>query len=583
MKKEPNQKVLVLDGNELSTLSIVRSLGRKNLKLTVASEREFLEPIARYSRYAQDVFLYTNPLFDPEQFVSEVIDYIKHNSFDLLIPVTEKTVIPLAKYKQEIQQYTILATPELDILEQASDKNNTFALAASIDIPIPKSITLSNLGELSEVQQLLTYPVVIKPSRSVAGTEGDIRIKLNVQYAFFEQELAKKCSEILPYTTILLQEYFIGDGVGVEILADHGEIIYAFQHKRLHELPLTGGGSCLRESVAINPQLLAYSKRIIKAINWHGVAMIEYKHCDKTNESRLIEINGRFWGSLPLAVSAGADFPYYLYQLLVLNTKTQAQPAAKGVQSRKLKDDLYWLLIVLLRKENSPLVIWPTSRQLWRDFVSVFSHRHHIDSFAIDDLKPGIIDLCRTAKWAFGMIYEPIYIRLQKALFNWRKKNGAVKKYLPAAKNVLFLCYGNINRSSLAEKCLYKRLAEQGKSITVNSAGFHPKENRPADPVMVAIANQEGIDLSQWSSHLVTEKMLADADIIFAMEIKHFQALNDKFPKYRHKVHLLGTVTGCSTAVPLEIADPYGQSDEIYQRCFQQVSATTKIIADLLA
>ena len=583
MKKKPDQKVLVLDGNELSTLSIVRSLGRKSLKITVASERDYLEPIAHYSRYSQDVFFYTNPLFDQEQFVSEIIDYIKHNSFDLLIPVTEKTVIPLAKYKQEIQQYTILATPELDILEQTSNKNNTFALAANIDIPIPKSITLSNLGELAKIQQRLTYPVVIKPNRSVASTEGDIRIKLNVQYAFSEQELAKKCSEILPYTPIVLQEYFIGDGVGVEILADHGEIIYVFQHKRLHELPLTGGGSCLRQSDSINPQLFTYSKRIIKAMNWHGVAMIEFKHCDKTGESRLIEINGRFWGSLPLAVCAGADFPYYLYQLLVLNTKTQAQPAATGVQSRKLKDDLYWFLIVLLRIENSPLVIWPTTRQLWRDFVSVFSHRHHIDSFAIDDLKPGVIDLCRTAKWAFGMICEPIYIRLQKALFNWRKKIGAVKKYLPVAKNVMFLCYGNINRSSLAEKCLYKHLAEQGKSITVNSAGFHPKENRPADPMMVAIANQQGIDLSKWSSHLVTEKMLADADIIFAMEIKHYQALNDKFPKYRHKVHLLGTVTGRTTVVPLEIADPYGQSEEIYQRCFQQVSATTKIIADLLA
>ncbi len=464
----------------------------------------------------------------------------------------------------------------------ASDKNNTFSLAESIDIPIPKSLTLSNLDELLKIQQQLDYPVVIKPSRSVASAEGDIRIKLNVQYAFSELELVKKCSEILPYTPILLQEYFIGDGVGVEILADHGEIIYAFQHKRLHELPLTGGGSCLRESVDINPQLLTYSKRIIKAINWHGVAMIEYKHCDKTNESRLIEINGRFWGSLPLAVSAGADFPYYLYQLLVLNTKTQAQPAAIGVQSRKLKDDLYWFLIILLRKENSPLVRWPTSRQLWRDFMSVFSHRHHIDSFAIDDLKPGIIDLYRTTKWAINMIYEPISTRLQKAIFNWRKKNGTVKNHLPAAKSLLFICYGNINRSSLAEKCLYKHLKEQGKNITVNSAGFHPKENRPADPVMVAIANQEGIDLSKWSSHLVTEKMLADADIIFAMEIKHYKALHDQFPKYRNKVHLLGTVISSSSVVPLEIADPYGQSTDIYDRCFQEVNISTKMIAELL-
>ncbi|MDD5276194.1 MAG: ATP-grasp domain-containing protein [Methylovulum sp.] len=583
MTKEPNQKVLVLDGNELSTLSIVRSLGRKNLNVTVASERNSGEPIAGYSKYAKDVFLYANPLANQQEFVAELIDYIKCNSFDLLIPVTDKTVIPLAKHKQEIEQYTLLATPGLLTLEQVSDKNNTFALAASLDVPIPKSINISHIAELEDIQKQLSYPIVIKPSRSVAGTAGDVRTQLSVQYAFSEQELVKKCSQILPYTVIVLQEYFIGDGVGVEILAAQGEIIYAFQHKRHHELPLTGGGSCLRESVAINPQLLAYSKRLIKAIDWHGVAMVEFKHCEKTGESRLIEINGRFWGSLPLAVNAGADFPYYLYQLLVLDTKTQALPAAIGVQSRKLKEDLYWFLIVMLRKENSPLVIWPTALQLWRDFISAFSPRHHIDSMAYDDLKPGMIDLCRTVKWLFGMVYEPLNSRLQKVLFNGRKKTGIVKKSLSTAKHVLFLCYGNINRSSLAEQCLHAYLAQQGKNIGVSSAGFHPKEKRPADPVMVGLAKQQGIDLSQWSSRLLTEEMLAEADIVFAMEIKHYQTLSDKFPKHRHKVHLLGTVTDNSQIIPLEISDPYGQPTEIYQRCFQQVDAACKIIADLLA
>lgn len=583
MKKQPNQKVLVLDGNEFSTLAIVRSLGRKNLQVTVASERGDLKPIAHYSRYARDNFLYANPLFEPEQFVADVLEQIKNNSFDLLIPVTDKTVIPLAKHKQEIQQYTTLATPEFNILEQTSDKNQTFALAESLGIPIPKSFTLHALDELADIQQRLTYPIVIKPSRSVASTKGDIRIKLNVQYAFSEQELVKKCSDILPYTAIVLQEYFIGDGVGVEILADRGEIKYAFQHKRLHELPLTGGGSCLRQSVAINPQLLAYSTQIIKQLNWHGVAMVEFKHCEQTNESRLIEINGRFWGSLPLAVNAGADFPYYLYQLLVSGLDTPAPPATIGVQSRKLKEDLYWYLQVIFRRDNSPLIKWPTAKQLWQDFASVVSSKHHLDGFAIDDIPPGLIDFSRTLQWALQLVYGPLHARLQHKLFGWKKTSGIAKKHLPNVKNILFLCYGNINRSSLAEKCLYQHLEARQKNITINSAGFHPKENRPADPAMVEIARQQGIDLSQWSSRRVTEKLLADADIVFAMEIKHSNILREQYPAYKHKVHLLGTVTDNSAIAPLEIADPYGQPTETYQQCFKQIYATTKIIADCLA
>ncbi|MCX7097486.1 MAG: ATP-grasp domain-containing protein [Methylococcales bacterium] len=582
MNQEPIQRVLVLDGSELSTLAIVRSLGRNGLAVTLASEQDAHKPIAGYSKYVDEVFFYSDPLGDPEQFVAEIISHLQQNRYDLVIPVTDKTVVPLAKHKQVIEQHALLASPGFDILEQTTDKNATFALAESLDIPVPKSITVLNLAGLAEIEPQLTYPVVIKPSRSIAGAAGDIRIKLNVQYAFSNQELIKKCTEILPYTPVVLQEYFVGDGIGVEILADHGEIVYAFQHKRLHEMPLTGGGSCLRESVAVNPQLLAYSQGLIQAINWHGVAMVEFKYCENTNESRLIEINGRFWGSLPLAVSAGADFPYYLYQLLVLNRRTLAPPAVLGARSRKLKDDIYWYLVVLLRKENSPLVIWPTIGQLLRDILSVFSRHHHIDSFAIDDLKPGLVDAYRTVKWLYDMAYGPLKNRLQKIAYQWRKTRGSINKQLPTAKNVLFLCYGNINRSSLAETCLLQYLAGQGKNITVSSAGFHPKENRPADPNMVAIAQGHGLDLSHWSSHRVTEKMLADADLVLVMEIKHGNHIKEKFPSYHHKVHLLGAVTTDASTVPLEIADPYAQSPEIYQRCFQQVNAACRIIADLL-
>lgn len=582
MNKEPNQTVLVLDGHELSTLSIIRSLGRKNLQVTVASEHGNHKPITHYSRYTHGTFFYTDPLVEPERFAAEILAHIKNNRYDVLIPVTEKTVIPLAKHKQEIEQHTRLATPQPEIVEQTCDKANTFKLAAELNIPIPQSFTVASAADIAKLLPQLTYPVVIKPSRSVADNAGDIRIKLNVQYAFSEPELERKCQEMLPITPLLLQEYFIGDGVGVEILADQGEVVYAFQHKRLHELPLTGGGSCLRESTAVNPQLLAYSKRLIKAMAWHGVAMVEFKYNEKSTESRLMEINGRFWGSLPLAVSAGADFPYYLYQLLVTGKHPQAQPATIGVQSRKLKEDLYWFLIVLLRRETSPLIRWPTARQLWREALAAFSCRHHIDSFAWDDPKPAWADACRIGQWLSGMAYGPIQTRWHKAVFNWHKKQGAIKKALPTAKHLLFLCYGNINRSVLAEKCLTRHLGHQPHGITIRSAGFHPKPNRPADPMMVAIAKEQGIDLSNWSSNKVDEAILAAADVIFVMEIAHFHIICDKFPKYRYKIHLLGAVTDNPEQVPLEIADPYGKTVAIYQRCFHQVNAACQTLAKLL-
>ena len=103
--------------------------------------------------------------------------------------------------------------------------------------------------------------------------------------------------------------------MGVELLADQGQILFAMQHRRLHET--TGFGSAYRETVAVNPELRGACEALMRSLNYTGVAMVEFRVDEATGKWILLEINGRFWGSLPLAAAAGADFPLYLYQLLV--------------------------------------------------------------------------------------------------------------------------------------------------------------------------------------------------------------------------------------------------------------------------
>ena len=54
------------------------------------------------------------------------------------------------------------------------------------------------------------------------------------------------------------------------------------------------------------------------------------------------KINGRFWGSLPLAIASGVDFPRYLYEMLVHNDFSTRPEGKVSVYCRNLKRDLYW-------------------------------------------------------------------------------------------------------------------------------------------------------------------------------------------------------------------------------------------------
>jgi predicted ATP-grasp superfamily ATP-dependent carboligase len=110
---------------------------------------------------------------------------------------------------------------------------------------------------------------------------------------------------------LLVQGYVPGQGVGAFFLVWNGKIIAEFMHRRIHEVPHTGGVSSLRESW-FHPEIRSDALKKITSLGWQGVAMMEYRWDPKTDRFYLMEMNGRFWGSIHLALYAGVDFPTLL-------------------------------------------------------------------------------------------------------------------------------------------------------------------------------------------------------------------------------------------------------------------------------
>jgi predicted ATP-grasp superfamily ATP-dependent carboligase len=87
-------------------------------------------------------------------------------------------------------------------------------------------------------------------------------------------------------------------------------------HKRIRELYVMGGPSTCAESV-YDSKLMDYGLRILKALKWHGVAMVEFKKDSTDGTFKLMEINPKFWGSLDLAIASSVNFPYLLYKMTI--------------------------------------------------------------------------------------------------------------------------------------------------------------------------------------------------------------------------------------------------------------------------
>ena len=379
--------IIVTDAHLGSATAVIRSLGRAGHRV-VAAGWERRSP-GFYSRHTAERVLYPSPTDDPDAAVNALLAVAAEHGADLIVPVTDDVIFPLAAVRERLPAGCRLALPADDALALAHNKDATLRLATRLGVPAPRTVTVHDEAGARAAAVDMSWPVVVKPRSSR---------KSDVAYAQSVQELVLRVRELRPGPG-LLQEYCPGTGVGVELLAHEGRPLAAFQHRRLREVPITGGASSLRESVALDPVLYEYSVRLVRELDWTGLAMVEFKL--GPDGPRLMEINGRIWGSLPLAVRAGMDFPVLMADLFLTGPPPgDAEPLTDyslGVRSRNLELDVVWVGSVLRRRRRYPFLEAPPRRAALRAALGWLSPRDGFDVLSARDPRPGLAELSRIA------------------------------------------------------------------------------------------------------------------------------------------------------------------------------------------
>jgi len=348
--KDSKGKILVLDGRQRSTLAVVRSLGKMGIEVTVGEDK--IPCLASRSRYAARAIKYTSPVTDPSGFIDDIAAELNSGDYDMLLPMTDVTMYLAINEFDNLSRLTRLPVAGKEAYLKAIDKGETIRLSQELGIPVPKTYFLEQAGDLRDIGAELDYPVVIKPRQSKYLTsEG--WISSGVDYAYSPDELTEKIKRYKNHPAMpLIQERLSGPGVGAFLLFNRGEEKAVFFHRRIREKPPSGGVSVLRESIIPDPVIRDYSVRLLKALNWHGVAMVEFKIDDRDNTPRIMEINARFWGSLQLAIDSGVDFPRMLYQIISAGDVEPVFDYKIGVKSRWLMGDLDHLLMRLFKSDS---------------------------------------------------------------------------------------------------------------------------------------------------------------------------------------------------------------------------------------
>jgi predicted ATP-grasp superfamily ATP-dependent carboligase len=390
-------RAFVTDGDQRAALAITRSLGRHGVDVIVGEDRPV--SLASSSRYCTEHVTYPSAYKEPEAFEDFLHRIVERKRPDIVIPVTDVTTHPVALHKEALSRHTIVAAPPFDAFELVTNKRRLLERAVECGIPIPRTLFVDGARGLRAVVNDVRYPAVVKAERSRLRT-GSGWVGTAAHYVYSEQELWRlyRQTDYLARWPSLIQERIHGDGLGVFVLCDRGQLVTAFGHRRLRERPPSGGASVLCESVAIDPTLLAQAARLLGPLGWHGVAMLEYKQDVRTGRAALIEVNGRFWGSLQLAVDAGVDFPYLSYQL-ALGRPVQAPAAySVGIATRWLVGDLEHLLIRLFRSNRDLPDSAPSKPRVVLDFLRSAAPDVRSEMFRRGDCRPAWLELRQYAR-----------------------------------------------------------------------------------------------------------------------------------------------------------------------------------------
>ena len=563
------RQVLVLDADQLSTLAVVRSLGRHGCAVTAAAASP--HAIAFQSRYASQHLIYPDPLQQHRAFLEWLTNTLTNHSFDLMIPVTDRSIVPILTIRNALEALSPIAIAPNPVMEQVVSKCRMHSLALEAGLDVPESWIIKAPAALDAIEPRNGFPLVVKAERSLAWLDGYGQA-LETRYVADRATLKDLGARYALYGDVLVQSRVMGHGVGLGLLARDGLLLHCFQYRRLHELPLTGGGSAYRVSETLDPVLEGQATELVRQLGWHGAMMLEFKYDPRAKMYWFIEANGRFWGGLPLALAAGVDFPRHLVSLYQNQPVSQSAYSA-GVRGRNLERDIDWTRSAV-RHADIPMT------RIVSDALKLVLPREHIDSFAVDDPRPLVSEVqrigCRLISAA----------RRRKRLFasnarasELRNNPQHIRSCLQQARRLVLVCSGNIMRSAFAEAYLAKLFSSQHGGPAIISAGLDAQPGRPADPIAGNIAQNHRLSLEDHRARALATLELTENDVIFVMERTQVAEATRRYPAHASRIYLL---TALNPSLPIDIVDPNGEGPATCQAIFDQIIDALEPVIDCI-
>jgi predicted ATP-grasp superfamily ATP-dependent carboligase len=349
---------LIVDANERSAVAACEALARGGYRVGTASS---LRPApAEWSRFSHQRFPLPNPREEPLRFATAVGEIAATHSYDVALPCSEGSLWALANNRRVMGEGPIgTRLPSGEVVARSTSKAELLKIAPQVGFAAPETVVCANHDEVEAAIARVGYPFVLKPRRTVFDRDGAVR---HLASAVVETPDELEAKLALVGWPCLVQRHEQGAIVSIGGVRADGELLGLACSRYARTWPPDAGSVCFSRTFEPSSALVEALEGLLAELAWEGIFELELAERDG-GELAVLDFNPRIYGSLALAVRAGAPLPAIWCEWVLAGRKSRGW-ARPGVSYRWTDADLRYAVRRMRegRWREATAALWPRRR-----------------------------------------------------------------------------------------------------------------------------------------------------------------------------------------------------------------------------
>lgn len=311
--RKVNNKAVVLGTNYYIGLAVVRSLGRKGIRV-VSIDHGGINHYGK-SKYVSEAYIAPHYSREETGFLNFLLDYGRKQELKpVLFPTADLYVAFMDKHFDALKEYYLFPMDRSGLLTALMDKSELTRMAEEFGLKTPERLDISEDDLYQKVKDQIGYPLIVKPDNSADFVS---HYHKKVFFINDESELKEKIAMTrMDGHDVSIQRIIPGpekNNYNFDCYVDrNGRMAYYTTEQKIRQWPNNFGASTLADQRWIK-DAADFSIPFIKWLNYKGFIEIEMKRDSHSGQIYLMEANVRYVNFTQLHVAIGMDTPYLTY------------------------------------------------------------------------------------------------------------------------------------------------------------------------------------------------------------------------------------------------------------------------------